>query len=111
MGTGARGALSHHSIRFASPHRRSYLRLESLEVTNKRCFRCVGCLLIAHVPSFMKVSVSEVLNRAFTSGVGERIDSGGSQPASACTDIPSLVTMFPVVKKVRSLGCGNSKDI
>lgn len=72
---------------------------------------CVGCLLIAHVPSFMKVSVSEVLNRAFTSGVGERMDSGGSQPASACTDIPSLVTMFPVVKKVRSLGCGNSKDI
>lgn len=64
------------------------------------------CLLSFHdvlVPFHMQVSVSEVLHRAFTDGIGERSESGGSQPTSACTDIPSLGAMFSVVMKVRSL--------
>lgn len=51
----------------------------------------------------LQISVSEVLNRVFTAGVGERNSVVGTGNAAPCTEIPSVGSMFAMVKKVRPL--------
>lgn len=54
--------------------------------------------------------MSEVLNRVFTAGVGERNDAWAKR-AAPCTEIPSVGSMFAMVKKVRPLLCAGCHAI
>lgn len=46
--------------------------------------------------------MSEVLHRAMIAGIGERQEGNAPHPTAPCTEIPTLGSMFSVVKKVDS---------
>lgn len=48
------------------------------------------------------MSVTEVLHRAMVAGIGERQEGNAPHPTAPSTEIPSLGSMFSIVKKVDS---------
>lgn len=79
----------------------------SLAESSERSHRKLA-KLVTQYDEVLDVSVSEVLHRAFIAGVGERNEDNPAQPTLPCTEIPSLGSMFLMVKKVNMSCFGNS---
>eukprot|EP00903_Cladosiphon_okamuranus_P014927 g13820.t2 len=74
-----------------------YSLAESSEKSHRKL-----CKLVSQYDEVLEVSVSEVLHRAMIAGIGERQEGNAPNPTPPCTEIPSLSSMFSVVKKVDS---------
>lgn len=74
-----------------------YSLAESSEKSHRKL-----CKLVSQYDEVLEVSVSEVLHRALIAGIGERQEGNTPHPTAPSTEIPSLGSMFSVVKKVDS---------
>lgn len=74
-----------------------YSLAESSEKSHRKLSK-----LVSQYDEVLEVSVSEVLHRALVAGIGERQQGNAPNPTAPCTEIPSLGSMFIVVKKVDS---------
>lgn len=74
-----------------------YSLAESSEKSHRKLSK-----LVSQYDEVLEVSVSEVLHRALIAGIGERQEGNAPNPIAPCTEIPSLGSMFSVVKKVDS---------
>ncbi|CAB1097864.1 unnamed protein product [Ectocarpus sp. CCAP 1310/34] len=72
-----------------------YSLAESSEKSHRKLFQ-----LVSQYDEVLEVSVSEVLHRTLISGIGERQEGNYPNPMAPCTEIPTLGSMFSVVKKV-----------
>ncbi|CAN0109706.1 unnamed protein product [Ectocarpus sp. 6 AP-2014] len=72
-----------------------YSLAESSEKSHRKLSK-----LVSQYDEVLEVSVSEVLHRTLIAGVGERQEGNNPNPMAPCTEIPTLGSMFSVVKKV-----------
>ncbi|CAM9229718.1 unnamed protein product, partial [Ectocarpus sp. 8 AP-2014] len=72
-----------------------YSLAESSEKSHRKLSK-----LVSQYDEVLEVSVSEVLHRTLIAGIGERQEGNNPNPMPPCTEIPTLGSMFSVVKKV-----------
>ncbi|CAM9468160.1 unnamed protein product, partial [Ectocarpus sp. 12 AP-2014] len=72
-----------------------YSLAESSEKSHRKLSK-----LVSQYDEVLEVSVSEVLHRTLIGGIGERQEGNNPNPMAPCTEIPTLGSMFSVVKKV-----------
>ncbi|CAM9165037.1 unnamed protein product [Ectocarpus sp. 4 AP-2014] len=72
-----------------------YSLAESSEKSHRKLSK-----LVSQYDEVLEVSVSEVLHRTLIAGIGERQEGNNPNPMAPCTEIPTLESMFSVVKKV-----------